>query len=226
MLKEKRSRIPRVVALAADIVVGVFLGGFIAIAWLVAKPAVLLDAPPPPAAAGTSVDRHRVDYIHGRVAPVRNSEWVAKERAFITSTPGSLQLLEQDVNRWMTANFGEADRSVKWAGLNVEVHPELPSFRFDGSETQIGLPIRFVFMGAERRVVLQTRGGFVVRGQSQVFQPRTVYVGSCPIPVALGGESIYKKFADGFVVTDEVRKAWGAIEDIRVEESRMKVAIR
>jgi hypothetical protein len=225
-MKAKKSRIPGVVSLVADIVVGLVLGGFVAVLWLVAKPAVILDVPAAPAPAGTAVDRHRVDFIQGRVAPIRNSEWVAKERAFISSTPGSLQLLEQDVNRWISTNFGDADRSVKWAAANLEVKPETPSVRFDGAVTQIGMPIRVTILGAERRLVLQTQGAFVARGKQQVFVPKRVYVGSCPFPVALGGGYIYEKCAGSFVVTDGVKKAWAAIEDIRIEESRMKVAIR
>jgi hypothetical protein len=228
MEKARKSNIGVAVSRLADLVVGIVLGVLIAAAWLITKPVIEVEPGMPAAGpkAGAAADRHRVQFVHGRMAPVRNADWVAKEKAFAARTPGSMQLLEQEVNRWFAQTCGDADRSVKWPSFGIEINPEVPTVRFDGSLTQIAMPVTLAVMGAQRKIVLQAWGQFVSRGGAQAFVPERLCVGSCPVPADFGGAWLYDRIARSLAVSDDVAKSWAAVGSIRVEDGRMRMTIQ
>lgn len=208
-----------------EAIFGIGIGVGIAAAWLIVKPVNISDSRPSAQDLALAA-RHDVWYVPGQEIPVRVPQWTAKQRAFLDHTVSSLELTEQDLNRWMSVTYGETEIRQEWPMFDAEMRANLPLFRFDGSVVEAGWVLQLECGEWKRALVLQTRGAFENRGEHPAFVVESMRIGSCPIPSQAFAQYLFDRVASAFVLPDDTRAAWATVEDIRVDESRMKLGLK
>jgi hypothetical protein len=214
------SRAKEVLLIALQLVFGLIAGAAICAAWLIFKPVTIMDTPP--AANRTVSDRHEVVYVRGKAAS-RGNQGARKQKAFRDRVPGEIVFVEEDVNGWLGATFGSKERTIPIQGIGMTFGPRVPVVRFVDDELEIGLEIGMDREGGARTIVAQARGGFVSRGGRQIFVPRKIYLGSCPLPWNLGGRQLYQKLIGLYAAPDNISIAWDAVSRAAVMENRLHV---
>lgn len=218
--KEKRGRVVTLKIIGA--LCGIAVGVVIAAVWLVFKPVAIADAPPKD--EGGEHAPHSVTYVRGRESPVSPSRWRARQRAFLRSDPRGVELREQDLNRWFATEFAGTDRATKWDAISSEFSPGLPLFRFDGDVVEVGTVNKLNLMDSiETSLVVQAKGSFERHGKRFLYVPKELLIGSCPVPTGFLRGLLFNAFAGGFALPDPTAEAWATINDITVEQSRMKL---
>jgi hypothetical protein len=211
--------------MVAEVVLGIGLGAVLAAAWLATRPVTIVDAPPKPSDRVPA--RHETIYVAGRESPVRQSHWQAKRAAFLSSDEKGVELVEQDANRWLAVEFGSMDLTREWESFGVTYKGALPRFRFDGEAVQVGLVEELaVFGGSARRIVVQAIGRFEKDGMAFVFAPSTMRIGALPIPFAPLRKALAGLFVSSLRPSDEFAAAWASVDDLRVEEGKMKLGFK
>jgi len=207
----------------AEAILGVFIGGAVAAAWLAIQVVTVVDAPPKPV-KGEVPARHSVVYVNGRETPLRQSQWQKKQRAFLEKDPKGIELQEQDVNRWVATEFGAVDRTMKWESFGVEYRGDLPRFRFDGETVKVGMISDLTVPGsAGRKLVVQAAGTFQRRNGGFRFVPKSMLIGALPVPFETLRNKVGDLFLGSLVASNAFLECWNAIAEIEVEEGRMKV---
>ncbi len=106
------------------------------------------------------------------------------------------------------------------------VTPEAPNFRIQEGEFQIGLPMKFEAFGYDTTVIVQARGQFVKRGEQFVFEPSTLFVGSCPLdPLPILRSMVVRKVLNAVPVPEDIQKVWGGLSDVAVVGSALKLTM-
>jgi len=109
--------------------------------------------------------------------------------------------------------------------MAMTLGPRVPTVRLDGDEMELSVEIAVDREGGSRSLVAQARGRFVAQGDRQVFVPRKIYLGSCPLPWNLGGRQLYEKFLGLHPVADNVGAAWAAVSQATVADSRLHLVV-
>ena len=90
---------------------------------------------------------------------------------------------------------------------------------------QIGAKCTLSLFGVSQEMTVIATGGFRKSGEHFVFDPETVYVGSCPlhkIPGVTG--PLLRKLAALQPVSDEMRAAWDKLTSVSLEGSTLRLA--
>ncbi len=204
-----------------QLVLGIIGGVLICAMWLVFKPVTVLDDPPD--ADRTPTDRHEILYVRGR--PGRGTQGARKQRAFLDRVPGEIVLAEEDVNQWLTSAYSAKDRTIPVPVTDFTLGPRVPAVRLVGNEMEIGLEVALDKEKGGRKVFAQARGGFISRNGRQVFAPRKIYLGSCPLPWNLGGKLLFEKLEALYPVSERVANAWSTLGEASVENSRLHLVV-
>lgn len=220
-LHNKSSKSRDALTLSLQLVLGIIVGVLICAGWLMQKPVTITDTPPK--ADRERTDRHEIVYVRG--LPGVGKQGDRKHKAFLARTPGEITFTEQDVNRWLTGAYGSKERTFPIKGTGVTLGPRVPAVRLAGDELQIGLEIGVDREGSARTVVVQAHGRFIAKDGRQVFVPRQVYLGSCPLPWNLGGRLLYERIASLYPTTENVNRAWAAVSHAAVVENRMQLVV-
>lgn len=224
-MRHYHHEVPGPFAVIVQILSGALVGVLIAGVYLALKPVKIVET----AAAADAktkeavVERNVVTYRPGNPGNPNGQQWRIRERAFLEKAPTGVSWSEQDVNRWLATTYGSQDRRVKLDDYGVEFDPEPPLCRIDGNEMQIALVYHCRYEKADKAIVAQARGSFERDGDVNVFKPRVVYLGSCPLPGRLG-TMLLEKLAAAYPAPENVAASWKAVTSAKVEESQLKVA--
>ncbi|MGH8018623.1 MAG: hypothetical protein ACREIA_10075 [Opitutaceae bacterium] len=221
----KKDQESGVAMLVAEAILGVLLGAVFACVWLAIRPVSIVDALPKDKEE-TVARRHEVTYVSGREAPLRQSQWKRKQRAFLKQDPNGVELLEQDVNRWVATEFGALELNKKWETYSLEYHGGLPNFRFDGERAHAGLVNEVSAFEIERKLVVQAEGAFRQHDGRFEFVADRMLVGALAIPGKTLRTLLADWFVGGFAVSDAFAKSWSEVDDVKIEEGRMKLGFR
>jgi hypothetical protein len=222
--RRRTIEIPGLFSTLVAAVLSIAFGMVLAALGLVLKPVAIRDAGAPPPANQPPAGRHDVVYLPGREPlGARSPEWEAKRRQFNAQTSNGVMLTEQDINRWISVNYGDIDRTFKVEAYQFEVRPGLPTVRLDGDMTHIGIVSDVIFGEDKSKFVVQAEGRFEKVESGFVFVPGKIYFGSCPVPMMLVGPRLYAWLSRPFPVKEDMGKAWSAVKDVTIAESRMKL---
>lgn len=196
------------------------LGAVLAAAFLVLKPvATVKELPKEP-------DANVVYYIEGTRDSTRARQAAAKQKTFLEG--GAVTLNEDELNQLVAPAAGAAKPAQPGAEPAAEqmLTAGAPNFRIRDGMLQIAVPVRVSVAGFDQRVIVQARGGFVKRAEGFVFDPEEMYVGSCPVHRLPAVEGVVmKKFVSGAGLPDDVRQAWSAVTDVKVDGSTLQVTL-
>ena len=107
------------------------------------------------------------------------------------------------------------------------VIPGTPNFRVVDDKLQIGMKCTLNWYGLAYETTVVTTGTFKKSGDTIVFSPETLYLGSCPLhllPAASG--QLMSTILSKQKVSDELRTAWTKLTGVTIEGGAVKFAMQ
>ncbi len=102
----------------------------------------------------------------------------------------------------------------------------VPNFRINDSALQLAVPTKLYVFGLELSVIVQGRGSFVKSGESFVYDPTTLLVGSCPVDrLPFARDFVVKKIFGAQPVPEDISKVWNTLSDVAVVGTALKLTM-
>lgn len=195
--------------------IGVILAG----AWLTLKPIEKVRAMPDEPTPGL------VYFIEGARNGSMRSAWERKNQLFMTGV--SVDLVEQELNEAARQMSSDAQKAKGKDEGDALITPGQLNFRISDGELQVALPLTLNIYGMKSEVQVVSRGGFVKKGERFVYEPNSIYVGSCPIErlPQIGGV-LLGKIWEAMSQQEEIKAAWDALENVTVEGRSLRLVVR
>jgi len=212
----------------AEVLIGaglsLVLGVVLAAAHLVLKPALILREMPKAPVAGN------VYFIEGSKDSSKGNTWLRKRQAFLDGQ--SIDLTEDELNTAVATPIekpkggaGQPATAAKPAPANdALLTPGPVNFRIDGGQLQVGVPVKVNLLDAT--VIVQATGGFVKKGDTFTFVPKTFCVGSCAVgrlPMVEG--VIMGRLFAAQSVPKELTDAWAKLANVSIEGKTLRLAM-
>jgi hypothetical protein len=207
-----------------EVILGAFisvaLGIALAAAYLIFKPVTQVVELPKEPVPGM------VYYIEGSHDGAKARRAVVKAKALTQG--GSLTMSEDELNILLIP-VDQPSSSGKKPGATETTElfsPGTPNIRIAEGVVQVSTPVRvrYGLVGLDTTFLVQTRGTIVRDGDSFVYQPDTIYLGSCPVQrLPMVPAYVMKKLAAAEHVPTELATIWHRASDITVEEKLVKV---
>ena len=165
-----------------------------------------------------AIDPEAVYFVEGSRETSRARDAAAKRKAFIEGQ--SVSVNEDELNTLAGGTPGAAgDRKpADVAADGGTLAPGTPNFRIRDGVLQVGVPVMVNLLGLNRKVVVQTRGGFTQQGGTFVYDPDVFYVGSLPVqrlPFLAGYAR--SEFLDTEALPEDMRKAWMKLAGVSID---------
>lgn len=163
-------------------------------------------------------------FVEGSRDGSRGRDAAAKRKAFVGGE--SVSVIEDELNMLVgpAASFAApAGTTAPAADPKAPASDDMiatgtPNFRVREGELQVGVPVNFNVLGMNRKVVVQTRGGFEKQGDGFVYEPHTFYVGSLPvlrIPMLAGYAR--DRFLNAQPVPDDIKASWAKLAGVSID---------
>lgn len=220
------------------------LGVVIGAALLILKPVAVVKELPKEPVAGT------VYYIEGSRETAKAKQALAKRKAFAQGQ--SVTVNEDEINSLVTPagppgtppapKPGEkaapkagdkaapkADEKAAPAAAPVAggmLAAGTPNFRIRDGAMQIAVPVTINLLDLGQKVTVQARGGFAKQGSGFVFEPGTLYVGSCPVQrLPFVGDYVRKQILSAQAVPEDIATSWAKLASVTIEGDTLKLAM-
>jgi hypothetical protein len=199
------------------------LGVVLAVVFLVFKPVTMAKEMPKEPAENT------VYYVEGTREGSKIREVSAKRR--LMAEGRSVVLNEDELNTLvMPPNLPPQPKKMELPQPEQDpdmIVPGLPNFRVRDNVMQIGVPVELNAYEMKHKIVLQTRGAFAKSGESVIFQPADLYIGSCPLGrLPAVRDFVVKKIFQKSELPDDVVAAWKNVADATIEGSTLRLTAR
>lgn len=215
MASARTAHNPGWIEIVLGVVLSLLLGAVLAAVFLVLKPVATVKEMPAEPEAGV------VYYIEGTRDSNRARQASAKQRAFLQG--GTIALNEDELNALAAPS---APKPADAEAVPQTVTAGTPNFRIREGVMQIGVPLRVSVAGIDQRVIVQARGDFERRGDTWVFAPAEMYVGSCPVQrLPLAKNFVMKKFMTGATVPEDLASAWSKVQEARIDGSTLQLTL-
>src|SRR6185436_11970934 len=87
-----------------------------------------------------------------------------------------------------------------------------PNVRINGGELQVGVPVTINALGLDQKVIVQARGGFVKKDSGFVYEPSSMYFGSCPVQnLPFVSNYVRTKALAAQPIPDDIKAAWAKL---------------
>lgn len=204
-----------------SVILGVALGAAV----LVARPAVVVKQEPKERAKGA------VYFVDGSRDGTRGRQAMAKRQAFLAGE--SITVNEDEINTLIAAGLkAGAPGTPASPGSPAAAAPAdsnyvsagVPSVRIREGSLQLGVPLGSSLLS--QKVMFQAHGGFVRTGEGFVFEPKTMYLGSCPVdrlPLVAG--YVREMILAEFPMPADMKAAWAKLTDVKVEGNTVKLTM-
>lgn len=210
----------------------VVLGVAIAAILLVLRPVIAVPAMPKEA----DRDPHAVYYIEGSRDGSKSAQVMAKRKAFAEGQ--SVTVVENELNALagMPAalvvpkagdNAKAADKAAPGATASEEsLATGVPNFRLHDGALQVGVPVSLNVLGLSRKLIVQTRGGFVKKGEVFAYEPAIFYVGSCPVQrLPFLSDFLRGKFLAAQAIPEDIKLSWAKLANVSIEGNALKLTM-
>lgn len=206
----------------ASAFLSVVLGVLIGAALLIAKPTITAKEFPKELVPGA------VYFLEGSRDSGKARQVASKRKTFVEG--GSVAVIEDELNALVAASAPPASAikpGEKPAVPSTQtLEPGMPNFRIRGGELQVGVPITLNALGLNERVIAQARGIFVRQGTGFVFEPRTMYLGSCPLQrVPFLSGYVRKKILAFQTVPADLATAWSRLATVSIDDHTLKLGM-
>lgn len=201
-------------------ILGLLVGIGVACVYLVFKPVLTVKEMP------KEIVRGVVYYLPGTDGKAKGKEWETKLKQFQAGT--TINVNEDELNAWIASKKTAAPAkpaapaaagAPAAAAPTVEgyVIPGAPNIRIVDGQMQVGLPCTLNWYGLMTDVTVQATGAFQKSGEFHVFNPKTIYLGSCPLHILPGiGGLLLDHIVEKQGFPDELRAAWAKLGDVTI----------
>jgi hypothetical protein len=220
---------PSMMEVALGAVLGLLAGVLVAAVYLVFKPVAQVKEMP------KEVSRSVVYYIPGAESNAKSKNWQAKQKQILTGSTFTIDLVEDELNAWANtlsspaAAPAAAPKAGAPAGAKAPAsdgifNPGKPNFRIVDGKLQMGAKCLLNWYGLTYEVTVVTTGTFAKSGDTVVYSPETLHLGSCPVHLlpSIGGP-LMSHLISREKVPDEVRAAWAKLDSVTIEGSTLKL---
>jgi hypothetical protein len=207
-----------------SLVVGVLLGAGL----LIFRPVVAVKTMP----KAEAVIPNAVYFIEGSRDSTRGRDAAAKRKAFVEGR--TVSVIEDELNALAgpastfaaaPAGAAAAPKSPDQSGDEILTTGN-PNFRIHDGALQVGVPATLSLLGMSERVIVQTRGGFVKRGDALVYDPEVFYVGSLPVQrLPIVAKFAREKFLSAQMIPDDVKAAWMKVSKVTIDSKMMTLTM-
>jgi hypothetical protein len=195
-------------------VLGVFIGAFLAIVYLVfTSPQVVAQMPEQTAP--------RTVYLLEANKTSAGPAFAGKRAALTEGTKGEYRLSEVELNQWVRASLTDAASEAGASGF-ITVRPGTPEFIVRDGALQVISPCDASAFGYSFKVRAQARGEVKGSAGDRQFEPAMVYLNSCPLPPGIG-DYVLKRLASGFSIPDDLSGVWQKASAITVDGNALQV---
>lgn len=199
------------------------LGVVLAVAFLVFKPVTTVKELP------KEPEKNTVYFIEGSRETSKTRQVTAKRTQMAQGQ--SVVLNHDELNTLvMPPKVPQDPKNLelsKEEGADGMITPGLPNFRMQDGVMQIGVPLTLKAYDTEHEVILQTRGTFAKVGETVVFQPKELYVGSCPLErLPAVRDFVLKQIFAKSKLPDEVVALWQNVDEATIEGSMLRLTAR
>jgi hypothetical protein len=225
---------PSMTEIVLGVVLSVILGVAIAAALLILRPVeTVKELPKEPA-------KNVVYYIEGSKDSTKGRAGLAKRKSFAEGQ--SVTLTEDEINAVLGAQPNavtpgapgktpEKPKDAKGKEAPPPASDEMlalgaPNVRIKEGDLQVGVPITINALGLGQKVIVQAHGGFVKTDSGFVYEPSTLYFGSCPVhrlPFLSG--FVRKKAIDGQPIPEDIKTSWAKLANVAIEGSTLKLTM-
>jgi hypothetical protein len=221
---------PSMTEVALGAVLGLLAGVLAACVYLVFKPVSQVKELPE---ADKQV-KGMVYLIPGSESSAKSRGWQTKQKTILSTPTFTVDLVEDELNAWANtlsapaapapkpgAPAGEAPAAAADAGIFI---PGKPNFKVVNDRLQMSAKCVLNWYGLTKEVTVISTGAFGKSGDTVVFVPETLYLGSCPVHLlpALANPLISHLISKE-KVSDEVRTAWAKLDSITIEKGTLKL---
>lgn len=208
-----------------SIVLGVALGAML----LILRPVIVAKEMPKDPVKGA------VYYIEGSKDSSKAKQALAKRKSFAEGQ--SISVTEDEINALFTpaapaapapapAKAGEKKSDKKDAGSDTGVALGAPNVRMDNGDFQFGVPIAVSLLGLDEKVIVQSHGGFVKKETGFVYEPSTIYFGSCPVQrLPFLSNFVRKKALESQGLPEDIKASWDKLANVAVEGKTLKLTM-
>jgi hypothetical protein len=228
---------PGMVEIVLGVVLSIILG--------VALGAVLLILRPTPTGKDVPKEPAKgvVYYIEGSKDTSKAKSALAKRKAFVEGQ--SVTVTEDEINSLINptaatpppppAKAGDKakapEKGKEAAGAAAPASDETvavgqPNVRINNGEMQIGVPVTINALGLGQKVIVQARGGFVKKDSGFVFEPSSMYFGSCPLdklPFLAG--YVQDKALAMQPIPEDIKTSWAKLANVTIENNALKLTM-
>ncbi len=225
---------PSMTEVALGAVLGLIAGVLVAALYLMFKPVAQVKEMP----KEDKVVKGMVYFIPGSESSGKSRGLAAKQKTILGSPTFAVDLGEDELNAWAStlASPAPAPAAAPKAGAPAPApgaakpagdgifNPGKPNFRIVDGKLQIGAKCLLNWYGLTYEVMVVTTGTFSKSGDSVVYSPSTLYLGSCPVHMlpALAGP-LMSHLVSKEKVPDDVRTAWHKIDSATIENGVLKL---
>jgi hypothetical protein len=218
---------PSMTEIILGVVLSVLLGIVIGAVLLILRPVVVAKEVPKEPAKGA------VYYIDGSKDSTKARESLAKRKAFADGQ--SVTLNEEEINAVVggppAAGAPPAPAKALDKGKAVPASDETlalgtPTVRIKNGDFQVGVPVTVNALGLGQKVIVQAHGGFVKEDGGFVYEPSSVYFGSCPVHrLPFLADYVRKKALSGYPIPEDIKTSWAKLSNVAVEGNTLKLTM-
>lgn len=165
----------------------------------------------------------QVFYLEGQRNSGVRSSMMNKQKLLLGQGPMELKFNEAELNAWVAQSEAQPDPEAESGVLK----PDSVNFRVRDGRLQIGLPSTVDLFGLYgQKLILQARGTFVRGGANFVFSAEEFLVGSLPVHRLPGATAVLlPRLLDTSGVPEELRAAWGRLENVRIDNDALVLTV-
>ena len=229
---------PSLVEIVLGVVLSLVLGIALGAVLLILRPVVVAKEMP------KDPDPRAVYYVEGSRDTAKAKQGLAKRKAFVEGQ--SVTVTEDEINALAAPTPAGAPPAAKPADAKAKdpkaKEPEKPAahapgsdgllamgspnFRLHDGAMQVGVPVTINALGLGQKVIAQARGTFVKSGDVFVFDPTTLYLGSCPVqrlPFVAG--YVRNKFVASQPIPEDIKTSWMKLANVAIEGDSLKLTM-
>jgi hypothetical protein len=227
--------------------VEIVLGVVLSIALGIALGAVLLVLRPTP--TGKDIPKEPVKgvvyYVEGSKDSSKAKQALAKRKAFVEGH--SVSVTEDEINSLINpsatatpppppAKAGEkakapekgkeAPSAAAAPGSDETIAVGQPNVRINEGVFQVGVPVTINALGLGQKVIVQARGGFVKKDNGFVFEPSSMYFGSCPLDkLPFLANYVQNKALAMQPIPEDIKTSWAKLANVAIENNTLKLTM-
>lgn len=215
---------PSTTEVALGALFGLVAGVLAACAYLVFKPVMQVKELPKEPVRGM------LYYIPGADSNAKSRNWAAKQKQFVAGS--SVSVVEDELNAWAVSVFGAAPKASPAGAKGGDdkssddgiFQPGSPNFKIAEGKMQIGFKCVLNWYGLTHEVTVVSVGGFVRSGDSFIYKPDSLYLGSCPVHLLPAlADPLFDHLVGKKKIPDELKTAWLKVDDVTIEGPTLKL---